>query len=152
VDVFDPSLGTPPVQIHDLNPGIQSDGLFWTTAIPPAGVHVNLRQGVASLEATDVPITDFGTIANALSGGSPTGTPGTVSFKVVWQGVDERFTVRNDDPPASGGSFAGDFIRTSAQMEWRATVGDVLLVSDVLATSSSTVAEIGHERNGSFFA
>jgi hypothetical protein len=37
-------------------------------------------------------------------------------------------------------------------MEWRATVGDVLLVSDVLATSSSTVAEIGHEQNGSFFA
>jgi hypothetical protein len=151
VDVFDPSLGTSPVQIHDLNPGIQSDGLFWTTAIPPAGVKVNLRQGVASLEATDVPITDFGTIANALSGGSPT-TPGTVSFTVVWQGVDERFTVRNDDPPASGGSFAGDFIRTTAQMEWRATVGDVLPVSDVLATSSSTVAEIGHEQNGSFFA
>ena len=140
------------MQIHDLNPGIQSDGLFWTTAIPPAGVQVNLRQGVASLEATDVPITDFGTIANALSVEPSPTTPGTVSFKVVWQGVDERFAVRNDDPPASGGSFAGDFIRTTAQMEWRATVGDVLLVSDVLATSSSTVAEIGHEQNGSFFA
>jgi hypothetical protein len=152
VDVFDPSLGTPPVQLHDLNPGIQADGLFWTTAIPPEGVHVNLRRGEASLEATDVPITDFGTIANALAGESPTGTPGTVSFKVVWQGVDERFTVRNDDPPTSGGSFAGEFIRTTAQMEWRATVGDVLLVSDVLATSSSMVAEIGHEQNGIFFA
>jgi len=151
VDVFDPSLGTPPVQIHDLNPGIQSDGLFWTTAIPHEGVHVNLRQGVASLEATDVPITDFGTISNALSGRSPT-TPGTVSFTVVWQGVDERFTVWNDDPPTSGVSFAGEFIRTSAQMEWRATVGEVLLVSEVLATSSSTVAEIGREQNGSFFA
>jgi len=151
VDVFDPSLGTPPVQIHDLKPGIQSDGLFWTTAIPPAEVHVNFRQRVASLEATDVPITDFGTISNTLSGGSPT-TPGTVSFTVVWQGVDERFTVWNDDPPTSGVSFAGEFIRTSAQMEWRATVGEVLLVSEVLATSSSTVAEIGREQNGSFFA
>jgi hypothetical protein len=119
--------------------------------MPHEGVHVNLRKGVASLEATDVPITDFGNINNALSGGSPT-TPGTVSFKVVWQGGDERLTVRNDDPPASGGSFAGEFIHNTAQMEWRATVGDVLMVSDVLATSSSTVAEIGHERNGSFFS
>jgi hypothetical protein len=151
VDVFDPSLGTSPVQIHDLNPGIRSDGLFWTIAIPHEGIQVHLRKGGASLEATDVPITDFGDINNALSGGSPT-TPGVVSFKVVWQGVDERLTVRNDDPPSSGGSFGGEFIRNTAQMEWRATVGDVLMVSDLLATSSSAVAEIGHERNGIFFA
>ena len=56
---------------------------------------MNLRQGVASLEATDVPITDFGTITNALSVEPSPTTPGTVSFKVVWQGVDERFTVRS---------------------------------------------------------
>jgi len=36
-------------------------------------------------------------------------------------------------------------------MEWRASVGDWLMVSDLLATSSSSFAEIGHERHGSFF-
>jgi hypothetical protein len=36
-------------------------------------------------------------------------------------------------------------------MEWTATVGDYTFVSDPLATSSSTFAEIGHERNGVFF-
>jgi hypothetical protein len=37
-------------------------------------------------------------------------------------------------------------------MERSATVGDLQYVSDPLATSASVVAEIGHERNGAFFA
>ena len=37
-----------------------------------------------------------------------------------------------------------------AQMSWTATVGDYTLVSDPIATSSSSYAEIGQERNGVF--
>jgi hypothetical protein len=36
-------------------------------------------------------------------------------------------------------------------LQWNATIGDLMYLSDALATSSSTFAEIGHERNGSFF-
>jgi hypothetical protein len=36
-------------------------------------------------------------------------------------------------------------------MEWTATVGDLVFASDPLSSSSSSFAEIGHERNGSFF-
>jgi len=49
------------------------------------------------------------------------------------------------------GGFAGEFVRNSAQMEWSAAGGDYTFVSDPIATSSSSFAEIGHERNGSFF-
>jgi len=86
---------------------------------------------------------------NALFGGGPPAIPGTVSFKAKWSGVGERVNVRNDDPVFGG--FAGEFIRNSAQMEWTGTVGDFTFVSAPLATSSSSFAEIGHERNGSFF-
>jgi hypothetical protein len=41
--------------------------------------------------------------------------------------------------------------RNSAQMEWSAAVGDYTFVSDPIVSSSSSFAEIGHERNGSFF-
>ena len=58
--------------------------------------------------------------------------------------------IRNTDPVYGG--FAGEFIRNTAQMEWTATVGDLVFVSDSLKTSSSSFAEIGHERNGSFFS
>jgi hypothetical protein len=151
VDVFDPSLGTPPVQIHDLNPGIEPDGLFWTVALPDDSVDVNFGNGFASLEGTKVPIDDYGNIANALLGGGPAPVPGLVSFTVEWSGVDERVKIRNTDPPLEGGGFAGEFIRNDAQMEWTAVVGNLKFVSDPLETSSSDFAEIGRERNGAFF-
>jgi hypothetical protein len=97
-----------------------------------------------------VPILDYGNIPNALfNGNNPPPVPGTVSFRVAWSGVNQRVNIRNTDPIYGG--FAGEFARNTAQMEWTATVGDFTFVSDPLPTSSSTFAEIGHERNGSFF-
>ena len=136
-------------QIHDLNPtAFPPVGLFWTIEIPIAGVEVHLGKGSASLQASDVPILDYVQTPFALSGTGPTPVPGTVSFKVVWSGVGERVNIKNTDPVYGG--FAGEFIRNTAQMEWSAVVGDYTFVSDPIATSSSSFAEIGHERNGSF--
>lgn len=109
---------------------------------------VQLGKGSASLQASDVAVLDYGEIGNALFGGGPSPTPGKVSFRVVWSGVDQRVNIKNTDPVFGG--FAGEFIRNSAQMEWSAEVGDFTFVSDPIATSSSSFAEIGHERNGSF--
>ena len=63
--------------------------------MPADGIEINLGKGSASLEAFDVPIFDYGYIANSLFGGGPPPVPGTVSFKVVWSGVGER--VNNPD-------------------------------------------------------
>ena len=101
------------------------------------------------MAANNIPILDYGDISNALFGGGPAPKPGTVSFKVAWSGVKERVNIKNTDPVYGG--FAGEFVRNSAQMEWTATAGDYHFVSAALATSSSSFAEIGQERNGSFF-
>jgi hypothetical protein len=124
-------------------------GLFWTIAIPSDGINVNLGAGSASMEAENVPILDYGDIGNALFGGGPPPIPGLVSFRVTWSGVNERVNIKNTDPIYGG--FAGEFVRNAAQMEWNAVVGDLTFVSDPLETSSSSFAQIGHERNGSFF-
>ena len=79
-------------------------------------------------------------------GGGPAPVPAVVSFKVVWSGVDDRVKITNR---ANG--FAGEYVRGQAQMEWTATSGGFHYVSAPLATSSSEFAELGHERNGSFF-
>jgi hypothetical protein len=145
VDVYAPGPGD---QLHDLNPSPSPPfGLFWTIAIPGDGIDVNPGAGRATMEAANVPIIDYGSFENDIAGGA--GTPGSVSFKVQWSGVNERLKIRNTDPIYGG--FAGEFIRNAAQMEWTATVGDLVFVSAPLATSSSSFAEIGHERNGSFF-
>ena len=147
MDVYLPGPGS---QIHDLNPStFPPVGLFWTVEIPDSGVEVELGAGSASLQASTVAILDYGNLGNALFGGGPPPTPGTVSFKVVWGGVSQRVNIRNTDPVYGG--FAGEFVRNSAQMEWTGTVGDLTFVSDPISTSSSLFAEIGHERNGSFF-
>ena len=84
--MYDPSLGPTPSlasQIHDLNPGITPpgpDGLFWTTVIPDEGIEVHLGEGVASMQATNVHIDDYGNVLNALFGGGPTPIPGVVSL------------------------------------------------------------------------
>jgi hypothetical protein len=147
MDVYQPGPGD---QVHDLNPtSFPPVGLFWTIEIPVSGVQVQLGKGSAVLEASNVPVLDYGNIGNALFGGGPAAVPSSVSFKVVWSGVGERVNVRNQDPVFGG--FAGEFIRNTAQMEWSATVGDLQLQSDPLGTSTSSFAEIGQERNGSFF-
>jgi hypothetical protein len=149
VDVFLPGPGN---QIHDLNPSaFPPVGLFWTVEIPVTGIEVQLGIGSASLQASNVAILDYGTIGNALFGGGPPPIPGTVSFKVVWSAVyqSQRVNIRNTDPVYGG--FAGEFVRNAAQMEWTAAVGDYTFVSDPIQTSSSSFAEIGRERNGSFF-
>jgi len=144
MDVFDPGSGS---QLNDMNPGITSTGLFWTTAIPTGSVSVNPGNGRASLRVSNIVVTDYGDYGNALFGGGPPPVPATLSFDVQWFGVGERANVVN---PADG--FAGEFVRNSAQMAWSATVGDYSFVSGPASTSSSIFAEVGHERNGVFFA
>lgn len=144
-------LPGPGKQIHDLNPtAFPPVGLFWTIEIPLRGVEVQFDEGSARMEARHVPIIDYGMIGNALFAGGPTPVPGEVSFKVVWSGAGESVNVRNTDPVFGG--FEGEFIRNSAQMEWRGTVGDLEFESDPLRTSSSSFAEIGREQNGVYFS
>ena len=129
-------------------------GLFWTVEIPEENIQVNLGAGRASIEVLDLPILDFGTLANSFSGpfGGNIVTSGRVSFSMTWSGVQRRLNLRNDRPEQSGGGFAGEFIQNDAQIEWTATLDNgITLVSAPLETSSSRFAEIGHERNGSFF-
>jgi hypothetical protein len=101
------------------------------------------------MEARNVHIYDYGDIVNALFGGGPTATPGTVSFKVVWSGVLDRVKIRNTDPVYGG--FGGSFIYNTAQMEWTARVGDYSFESAPLAESNSVFALLGQEHNGAFF-
>ena len=144
MDVYEPGPGG---QLHDLNPSpTNPTGLFWTTAIPDNSIAAHLGEGAAKMEVSGAQVLDHGNIVNALVGGGPPPVPASVSFKVVWSGVNKRLQVRNTTD-----GHAGEFVQNVAQMEWTATIGDLRLTSDPLATSSSSFAEIGHERNGSFF-
>ena len=141
--MYEPGPGN---QINDFNPGIAPSGLFWTTAISPEDVDVDFEEGSASMRVHQVAVTDFHDIGNALFGGGAPPTPAIVTFHVRWSGVQERLRIRNVDQ-----DFTGKFIRNQAQMEWSATTEEFSFASAPANSSSSSFAELGHMRNGSFF-
>ena len=128
--------------------------MFWTVALPEDAVEVHSDDGGAEMRANNLQLLDFGDFGNSLFGGGKPPEPATVSFLVRWAGAAhghganaaERAHVVN----ASDG-HAGQYIRTTAQMQWSATIGDFDYVSAPIGTSSSDFAEFGKERNGVFF-
>jgi len=106
------------------------------------------------MRANNLQLLDFGDFGNSLFGGGKTPEPATVSFLVRWAGAAHghgaNAAARAHVVNASDG-HAGQYIRTTAQMEWSATIGDFDYVSAPIGTSSSDFAEFGKERNGVFF-
>ena len=137
-----------------MNPGIAPSGLFWTTALPEGAVDVHSDGGGAEMRGNNVQLLDFGDFGNSLFGGGKPPVPATASFLVRWAGVTH-------DRGANGGErvhvvnaadgHAGQYIRTSAQMQWSASSGVFDYVSAPRGTSSSDFAEFGKEWNGVFF-
>jgi hypothetical protein len=133
--------------VHDFNLGINPypSGFFWTMRIPDDSVTVHLGAGRASMRVSEQPALDFGKIPTAIMNGPSVAS--IVSYDVEWSGVIERSQIRD----ATQG-FSGSFLTTSATINWSArhTNGDFTFQSD--PTGQSTIfAEIGHERNGTFF-
>jgi hypothetical protein len=71
-------------QIHDFNPGIKADGLFWTLALLDNSVTVNLSNGFASMSVTDLAVQDYHDFPNAIGGGGP-GIPGPSDPAARWR-------------------------------------------------------------------
>ena len=129
-------------QVHDFNPGVAPNGVFWTAPIDRGSVKVNLGKGSAALHVDDLDVEDYGNVGNALQDGPS--VEASVSFDVNWSGVDERVKIRNRDA-----GFAGEFIHNEATLQWSASEFGFSFTSDPLA---SDFAEIGHERNCAFFS
>ena len=142
-------------QIHDYSPGITPNGLFWTIAVPPESVAIDLDNATASLRVADVSVIDAHDLANALTNGKGltnppippiAPVPATVSFAVQWSGVVSQAKVTN---PAS--HFTGEFIETIATIKWSASQAGFDFVSEDPNPARNFYSVIGHERNGVFF-
>jgi len=136
-------------QIHDFNPGIRQDGLFWSTVLDPEDVQVDLAAGIATVEVDDFHTNDYGDFENAITGDDGPPAPAIVSFKVQWTGTG-ALVPRNNAAQQFRGNFY-DFPNTVAQIEYRIRTDDLDIVSAPLAASTTAAAEFGQESNGSFY-
>ena len=104
---------------------------------------MDFDEGDASMQASSLRIRDFFSLPNSLSGGSS--VPAVVSFDVQWDGDGAPVKVRDEK-----NRFAGDFIETTASIEWSAHKAGFRFKSDPETTNE--FSEIGRERNGVFFS
>jgi hypothetical protein len=131
-------------QIHDFDPGVSPTGVFWTVPVPSDNVAVHSGEGDAAVDVNNLALHDFFSLPNFFSGGSS--APAVVSYHLRWSGVTKRVKTRD---VVNG--FAGEFIENNATLEWSAQTDHFEFVSDPANTSTSSFAEVGHERNGVFF-
>ena len=134
-------------QIHDFNPGIKENGLFWVTRIDDDSVDdVSPAEGKARMEVEDLEIEDYGTLENSLLDGPS--VEARVSFDCRWRNKIETRQITNG---AVDQQFKGVFTQTHAQVEWSAREKGFEFRSDPASTSQVVYAEVGEERNGFFF-
>ncbi len=148
MDLFTDPLD-PSTQVHDLNPGILPNGLFWIVQVPDKSVDVNPGAGKAHFALEDFEIEDYHDLVKALADGPS--VDAELSFDCRWSdGIQTRF-IRNPDPLER---FTGMFVQTHATIAWSASVPSQHFVfqSDGAATSHEVYAEVGEERNGFFFS
>jgi hypothetical protein len=109
-------------------------------------VHVDVAAGTATVEVQNLHMTDYFDLGNALLGGGPRPVPSVVSYRVEWTATGAVNTFDN-----SAQQFRGVFRNAVARMEWFAQTVDFDFVSAPLATSTTDAAELGSERNGTFY-
>jgi hypothetical protein len=107
-------------------------------------IDVNPGKGRASLVAENLAVPDYFDFVNSLF--PAINVPATVSFDVRWFGVQSR---QNRKEPEYG--YAGQFVVTSASIEWSAEQDGFSFQSDPASTSVAVHALVGNERNGVFF-
>ena len=139
-------MGDPPPQVHDFNPGVTQNGLVWTSIARLNDVAVNLATGRAIVEVRNLHMKDYFDLENATVGGGAPPRPAVVSYRVEWTADGP---VNDFDNAAQ--QFRGQFRYAGAQMEWSARTPDFDFVSAPLATSTTDAAQLGFERNGSFY-
>jgi len=137
----------PTTQLHDFNPGIEENGLFWVVRIPDYTVDVNPGAGKARMTVEGLEMEDYHDLVNALLDGPS--LEAHVSFDCRWQDPITTTRLRNSDPLQQ---FTGLFTRTHAVVEWSAQEAGFEFHSDPAMTSSTVYAEVAEERNGVFFS
>lgn len=133
--------------MHDFNPGILQNGLFWTMAIPDHAFRVSRQGRGARLRLRNLPVPDTFFYANNVS------VAGEVDVDVTWRSTSEIVdrgkgtTVPSSSADAYLGRMRDASCRGTAKMRetgFNATTS--------LLTAEGFFAQLGHTRNGVFLA
>jgi len=133
-------------QSHDFNPGVASNGVFWTIAVPVNAGHVDPAAGTANYMQTDLALNDSYHVLFGANNGPK--TPAKVTFKITWSpGSNPKHLHAHD----TANGFDGDFTQGIATASWSASEEGFTFASTPGETPKTVIAYVGTEQNGRFF-
>jgi len=134
------------VQTHDYNPGIASNGVFWTTALPSQTGGVDPAAGTGSMAMADMPIGDYSNIP--MGGVNGPHVPAKVSYNITWSpGANPKRLHAHD----TTNGFGGDFTQGTATGSWSASEEGFTFTSTPGETPTTDISYVGTEQNGRYF-
>src|ERR1700751_2545486 len=139
-------------QVHDFNPGIAPNGLFWTVQVPDDAVKIT--EDTLTISLKNVAVLDQISFPNNIFLGS-TGAPALLSLDITYTRVEHtRHHVRaTSADPVSPFNWAGEMSDAtySGTFSVAYTDGKFAAQGSFGSTPALQVfAEMGTERNGSF--
>jgi hypothetical protein len=145
IDLYDPRVGSGFVrQLHDFNPGITPNGVFWIVSVPDDAVEI--KGDSLTLTLKDVSTVD----QLQFPGGTGT-APVKVTLKAIYTKIGSPRRVRpTSHDPLSPFNWAGEMWMAinSGTFSVKYTDGSFSASGDF--SSSGSFGEMGTERNGSF--
>jgi hypothetical protein len=129
--------------VHDFNPGITPNGVFWIVQIPDDAVQIT--GDTLTIHLQNIAVTDqlqFGGTGNA---------PASVSFDITYtkSGMPRRVRQTSSDP-LSPFTWAGKMWMATNTGTFSAAYNDGSFAATGSFSSSGNFGEMGTERNGSF--
>ena len=132
------------VQLHDFNPGITPNGVFWIVSVPDDAVEISGNS--LTVRFADIPNVD----QLQFPGGNGT-APVTVSYQATYTKIGPPRKVRpTSSDPLSPFHWAGKMWMATNAGTFSVTYKDGSFSAQGSFSSSGNFGEMGTERNGSF--
>lgn len=136
-------------QVHDYEPGIMPNGLFWTVPIPPEAVELDFGAGTARFRMSNMAIPDFHDFPNSIGAAKPAipVAQASATFDVRWRATGRATPLRDEIA-----GYTGLFMDSQATMTWSVDQPAQHFRFATDAAPTTTVGGVlGRERNGSYF-
>ena len=140
-------------QVHDFNPGIGSNGLFWIVEVPDDAVKFDHEKGTLTISLKDVPVVDQFSFPNGAGNNLGTaGVPATASFDITYTKVEgtRRHVRPTSADPLSPFDWAGEMWMATNSGTFSVAYKDGSFSAQGSFSSTGNFGEMGTERNGSF--
>lgn len=133
-------------QVHDFNPGITANGVFWIVQVPDDAVTISPDGQSLTIHLENVPVVDQG----SFPAGTGT-TPATVSFDITYmKSGSQRHVHPTSHDPLSPFTWAGEMWTATNSGTFSVQYNDKSFSASGSFSSTGNFGEMGTERNGSF--